>query len=180
MAERLVRAGKRFASALRAEWTVAYVETPKLQRLPAARRDAILRVLRLAEQLGAETVTLSAATMSEAILDYCRKHNITKLLMGKPSRRGWKRWLLGSVVDTVIAEAQNINVYLLGSTRDGSRRAGKRTTDCSARRRRQGSATGATSHASRHTGTTSGPSRSRPGAPPSPPACSAASPWPTW
>ncbi|CAL1240951.1 sensor histidine kinase KdpD [Candidatus Methylocalor cossyra] len=119
MAERLVRAGKRFASALRAEWTVAYVETPKLQRLPAARRDAILRVLRLAEQLGAETVTLSAATMSEAILDYCRKHNITKLLMGKPSRRGWKRWLLGSVVDTVIAEAQNINVYLLGSTRDG-------------------------------------------------------------
>jgi two-component system sensor histidine kinase KdpD len=33
------------------------------------------------------------------------------------SRRGWKRWLLGSVVDTVIGEAHNVNVYLLGSPR---------------------------------------------------------------
>jgi two-component system sensor histidine kinase KdpD len=121
LAERLVRAGKRFAAALRGEWIVAYVETPQLQRLPAKERDAVLRVLRLAEQLGAETVTLSAPEMSEAILDFASERNVTKIVMGKPSRRGWKRWLLGSVVDRIIGEAHNINVYLLGSPRGGAR-----------------------------------------------------------
>ncbi len=115
MAERLVRAGKRLSASLRAEWIVAYVETPKLQRLPAEKRDSILRILRLAEQLGAETVTLSAPEMSEAIIRFSRERNINKILVGKPMRRGWKRWLLGSVVDALISQAHNISIYLLGS-----------------------------------------------------------------
>ena len=122
LGERLVRAGKRFAVGLRGEWIVAYIETPELQRLPAEKRDGILRVLRLAEQLGAETVTLSANEMSEAIINFCNDRNITKIVMGKPSRRGWKRWLLGSVVDTLISEAHNINLYLLGSPQPGTSR----------------------------------------------------------
>jgi two-component system sensor histidine kinase KdpD len=116
LAERLVRAGKRLAASLRAQWIVAYVETPQLQRLTPEKRDAVLRVLRSAEQLGAETVTLSAPDMSEAIVDFSRERNVTKIVMGIPRRRGWRRWLLGSVVDRVISKAHNINVYLLGST----------------------------------------------------------------
>ncbi len=115
LAERLVRAGKRIAVGLRAQWGVLYVETPKLQRLPAEQRDRVLRALRLAEQLGAEAVTLSAPDMSEAIIEFCRKHNINKIVLGKPGRRGLKRWLLGSVVDELISQAHNINIYLLGS-----------------------------------------------------------------
>jgi two-component system sensor histidine kinase KdpD len=115
LAERLVRAGKRFAVSLRADWIVVYVETPELQRLPAEKRDAVLKVLRVAEQLGAETVTLSSPAMSEAILKFASERNVTKIMMGKPSRRGWRRFALGSVVDTLIAEAHNINIYLLGS-----------------------------------------------------------------
>jgi two-component system sensor histidine kinase KdpD len=121
LAERLVRAGKRLAASLRAEWIVAYVETPQLQRLSAEKRDAVLRVLRTAEQLGAETVTLSSPEMSAAIVDFSRERNVTKIVMGKPSRRGWKRWLLGSLVDKVIDEAHNINVYLLGSSQSESK-----------------------------------------------------------
>ncbi|MGZ5050492.1 MAG: DUF4118 domain-containing protein [Methylobacter sp.] len=117
IAERLVRAAKRLATGLHAQWIVCYVETPELQRLPAERRNEVLRILRLAEQLGAETVTLSGPDMSQEILNLARSRNATKIVMGKPRRRGWKRWLLGSVVDTVITEAHNINVYLLGSPR---------------------------------------------------------------
>jgi len=115
LAERLVRAGKRLAASLRTEWVVAYVETPLLQRMPAERRDGILRVLRLAEQLGAETVTLSAPEMSSALIRFSRERNINKIVIGKPSRRGWRRWVLGSVVDVLISDAHNINIYLLGS-----------------------------------------------------------------
>jgi len=115
LAERLVRAGKRLANSLRAEWIVAYVETPQLQRMPAEKRDGVLRILRLAEQLGAETVTLSAPEMSGALIRFARERNINKIVIGKPSRRGWRRWLLGSVVDVLISHAHNINIYLLGS-----------------------------------------------------------------
>lgn len=118
LAERLVRAGKRFAAGLRAGWIVLYVETPELQRMSAEKRDGVLRILRLAEQLGAESATLNAPELSEAIIEFARERNVTKLVMGKPTRRGWKRWLLGSVVDALIAHAHNINIYLLGSPRD--------------------------------------------------------------
>lgn len=113
--ERLVRAGKRLAASLRADWIVLYIETPELQRLLAEKRDGILRILRFAEQLGAETVTLSVPKMSDAIIRFSNERNITKIVMGKPTQRGWKRLILGSLVDDLIRDAHNINLYLLGS-----------------------------------------------------------------
>lgn len=117
LAERLVRAGKRLAANLRADWLVAYVETPELQRLPSIKRDAVLRVLRLAEQLGAETVTLSSPIISDAIIKLARERNINKIVIGKPRRRGWRRWLFGSVVDVLISQADDMNLYLFGSSK---------------------------------------------------------------
>ena len=125
MAERLIRAGKRLAAGLRSEWIVAYVETPALQRLPAERRDAVPRMLSLAEQLGAETVTLTSSDMSRGIIDFALERNVTRIVMGKPGRRGWRRWLQGSVVDTVISEAHNISVHLLGSPRGTNPESGE-------------------------------------------------------
>ena len=121
IAERLVRAGKRLAASLRSKWIVAYVETPQLQRLPAEKRDSVLRILRFAEQLGAETITLSAPEISEAIIKLCRERNINRIVVGKPGRRGWKRWLLGSVVDELVGHAHNINIFMLGSPQKGMR-----------------------------------------------------------
>ena len=50
-----MRAAKRMAEGLGAEWIVAYVETPAQVRLPAEARDRVAQTMRLAEQLGAET-----------------------------------------------------------------------------------------------------------------------------
>src|SRR6266851_3909392 len=71
-ASQLVRAGRRLATRLGAQWIVAYVETPAAAKLPQADRDRVVQTLRLAEQLGAETVTLSGTTMSEELLAYAR------------------------------------------------------------------------------------------------------------
>lgn len=68
-AEQLVRAGKRMADALDAEWTVVYVETPALLRLSEAERDRRIDLLRLAESLGAETVTLDGPSAAAALLE---------------------------------------------------------------------------------------------------------------
>ena len=53
-AERLVRAGKRTADRLDAEWLVVFVETPDLLRLSEQERNRRIAILRLAESLGAE------------------------------------------------------------------------------------------------------------------------------
>jgi len=118
LAEPLIRAGKRLASSLHADWIVAYIETPQLQRLAPAARDEVLGYLRLAEELGADTVTLSAPEMSAAILEYAREKNVSKIVFGKPTRTGWRRWLLGSVVDVVVREAHDFDVYLLACDKE--------------------------------------------------------------
>ncbi|HXC39528.1 MAG TPA: universal stress protein, partial [Burkholderiales bacterium] len=115
LAERLIRAGRRLATAAHADWIVAYVETPALQRMPAGARDEVMRQLRRAEQLGARSVALSGQSMSAAILDYARSQNVTRIVLGKPTRTGWRRWLLGSVVDTVVREAEGMELHLIGA-----------------------------------------------------------------
>ena len=109
-----MRAGRRLATSLRAPWIVAYIETPQLQKLPAGARDQVMETLRLAEELGAETVARSGQTISEEILDLVHSRNVTKVVMGQPTRRGWQRWLLGSVVDAIAGEDRDFDLYLVG------------------------------------------------------------------
>ncbi|MGA9851807.1 MAG: sensor histidine kinase KdpD [Gammaproteobacteria bacterium] len=119
--EKLVRVGKRLADASRAEWLVVYFETPDLLFLPEKQRQAVAQVLTLAESLGAETLTLSASTyFSDEVLEYAHTRNVTKIVMGKPHRRGWRRWLFGSIVDSIVAGSGPIDVNIV-STGDAPR-----------------------------------------------------------
>jgi two-component system sensor histidine kinase KdpD len=113
-AENLVRAAYRLAQLFRAEWIVVYVETAKLQRLSREQRDAILRTLKLAEELGAETVTLSGYRLADEVIAYARTRNASRIVLGKPSLSGWKRWMLGSLVDTIVRQARDIDIHVVG------------------------------------------------------------------
>jgi two-component system, OmpR family, sensor histidine kinase KdpD len=89
-AERVVRAAARLAGQLSAEWHAIYVETPGLQRLPAARRERILGTLTLAKELGATTAVIADADVAASVVDYARSHNLSKLVIGRdPARRLW-------------------------------------------------------------------------------------------
>ena len=118
---RLVRAAKRMAEGLGAEWIVAYVETPSQVRLPPEARDRVSQTMRLAEQLGAETHTLTGARMSEEILAFARARNVSKIVVGKPARPVWKRIAMGSIVDTLVEGSGEIDVYVISGDRDDSR-----------------------------------------------------------
>jgi two-component system sensor histidine kinase KdpD len=89
-AERVVRAAARLAGQLNAEWHAVYVETPALQRLPAARRERILGTLSLAKELGATTAVIADADVAPSVVAYARDHNLSKLVIGRdPARRLW-------------------------------------------------------------------------------------------
>ncbi|HTN49015.1 MAG TPA: sensor histidine kinase KdpD [Burkholderiaceae bacterium] len=114
--ETLVRAGKRLAAALHAEWIVVYVETPDLIRLPEEKRNRRIAWLRLAETLGAESVTLGGHSAADELVHYARTRNVTRLLLGEPSRKGLRRWLRPSTVDHVLARIRGVDVTVVKTT----------------------------------------------------------------
>ncbi len=114
--ESLVRAGKRLAAALHAPWIVVYVETPDLIRLPEAERNRRIAWLRLAESLGAETVTLGGHSAGAELVSYAQTRNATRVLLGAPSRKGFARWLRPSTVDHVLARIRGIDVTVVKTT----------------------------------------------------------------
>jgi two-component system sensor histidine kinase KdpD len=116
----LVRAARRMATRLKARWIVAYVETPAQLRLPQHKRDRLTQTLRLAEQLGAETVTLNGSNISEEILNYARTRNATKIVVGKPARPRWQEILFGSTVNTLVRKSGLIDVYVIHGEFDDS------------------------------------------------------------
>ena len=89
--EKLVRTAARLAARLGSEWHAVWVETPRLNRLSEARRRTILKTLQLAQELGAETATLSDPDEAQAVLRYAREHNLGKIVTGRRPLRRWHR-----------------------------------------------------------------------------------------
>ncbi len=114
-AENLVRAARRLGAALDAEWTVLYVETPALQRLPEVDRDRILGALRLAESLGGKSVVVGGGDVATAVLEYARAQSMSRILVGRPHRRGWRKWIVGSTADRIVAGAPDLDVAIIGA-----------------------------------------------------------------
>ena len=109
----LVRAARRMAAGLHAKWIAVYVQTPEHLRRPEAERERVVQTLRLAEQLGAETVTLSAHRVSEEILNYARARNVSKIIVGKPLRSKVKEIVFGSVVADLVRGSGEIDIYVI-------------------------------------------------------------------
>jgi two-component system, OmpR family, sensor histidine kinase KdpD len=118
-AEHMVRSAARQAARLNVEWTAVYVETPRLQRLPREERERILRVVKLAQELGARTAILTGNDPVEEIVHYARSHNIATVVVGRGAERRlpWRR----SVSDIIAKAAPEMDVVEIGR---GARDAG--------------------------------------------------------
>jgi two-component system sensor histidine kinase KdpD len=87
-AEHTIRSTARLASQLGTAWHAIYIETPALQRLPAPRREQILRTLKLAEDLGAITAVIPGSDIAREAVEYARSHNLSKIVLS----RGHPTW----------------------------------------------------------------------------------------
>lgn len=117
-AEQVVRAAARLADRLDANWHAVYVETPALQRLPEEERRRILKVLQLAQELGAETATIAGTDVAKAFVDYARKHNVAKLIMGRRPIHPFYFWhrSIGQCVTRLAPEIDLLHVAQTVST----------------------------------------------------------------
>ena len=123
LAEKLVRAARRLADELNAEWFAIYVEVASKPELNPANRERIGRTLQLAEELGAKARTMAGQSIHETVLAYARKHNVTKIVIGKPPRPHWWERTRDSVIDRLIYASGDVDVYVLSAERESGKLA---------------------------------------------------------
>ena len=110
---RLVRGARRLAARLRAEWMVAWVESPDQPALSEGERRQLAGAFALAEQLGAETATITGPSVTEAVLRFARERNVSKLVVGKPAHPRWRDRLRGSLVDDIVRTSGDLDVFVI-------------------------------------------------------------------
>lgn len=123
LGERLVRAARRLAGELNAGWTALYVETPGHLRPASDEQARLARTLYLAEELGGRALTVQGRSIAATAVDYARRHNVTKIVVGKPLAARWKQLLQGTVVDQIVQMSGPIDVYVISSEPDSHHRA---------------------------------------------------------
>lgn len=89
---RIVRSAARIAARLDVPWHVIYVETPKLRHLSEKLRLQTLKSLKLAQEMGSETASLSGSDAIATIIDYARDHNLSKVIVGRDHAQSWRPW----------------------------------------------------------------------------------------
>ena len=111
----LIRSAARLAAGLRCPWVATYVEAATLTSLSDSDRERLEAHLRVAESLGATITRLSGNRVSEALLAYARRHNVSRILIGKPTHsRIWDR-LRGSLLDEVVRGSGDIDVHVISA-----------------------------------------------------------------
>ena len=113
---RLIRAAKRLADSLGAEWVAVTSNRRKRADMSPKDRSRLLAHLRLAERLGAETATISGDDMVEETIAYAQQRNVTKIVVGKSELSAALVSPTQSPADRLIRESGEIDVYVIHGT----------------------------------------------------------------
>ena len=95
-----------------------YVETPAHHRRSTrSQRSSWTRAPATCRETGGHSPSPSSGlTFASTVIDYARQHNITRIIIGKTLRPRWQEYVFGSVVDQLIHDSGNIDVYVISSS----------------------------------------------------------------
>jgi Osmosensitive K+ channel histidine kinase len=113
-----VRTTRRLSDELNAEWFAVHVNLTSKPELNPANVERAAKTMQLAEELGARTRTLTGRSIPETVLAYAKKHNVTKIVVGKPNHPRWMEMLSGSIVDQLIYASGDIDIYVINEQPD--------------------------------------------------------------
>ena len=109
----LIRATHRIAEAQGAKWFALYVETPSHTRLSPKDQELVSQALYLAAKLGGHPVKVSGFRIGDEILAFARDNRVSKIFVGKPFERRWRRFLGLSLVDHLIWNCGPIDIFVI-------------------------------------------------------------------
>jgi len=121
LAPKVVRTGRRMAASLKAPWYVLAVETSKMDKTGRG-YQLRQRALRIAEQNGAQVITLQSERPGDAILEFARNKGITKLIIGRSIRPIWVDYLRGFLVEHIIRHSGEIDIYIITGKNEARRK----------------------------------------------------------
>lgn len=107
---RVVRAAKRMAEAFNCPWIAVHVEHPE-ENTEDSERSA--DILKHAENLGAEPVTISGKDVIQSIIEYAHLRGATRIVIGKTGRGRISQLFRSSLVDRLLKESGDIDVFVV-------------------------------------------------------------------
>ncbi|TWU06281.1 sensor histidine kinase [Stieleria varia] len=120
----VIRSAKRLANAIQAELVAVHIENASTQQLPSEARNRLVNHLRLAERLGAETVTLAGDDLVAETLSLAKRKNVTKIVIGKSdASRRWFRQR-ASITDRLIQDSGEVDIYVIRGKATGDSMVG--------------------------------------------------------
>ena len=108
----ILRTAARMATAFKAEFTALYVKTPDTSALSDEDDRQLHANLELAEQLGANVVSVYGDDVAFQLAEFARLSGVSKLVMGRNTAR---RSLLGrsELTDRLIELAPSLDIYII-------------------------------------------------------------------
>ncbi len=107
--EKIIRNSSRIADKLDAYWYVLYIETERdsFENLNLALQRHLINNFKMATGLGAVTDKLKAKNIVDGIMEYASQKDITKIVVGKPSRGlSFKKLLKGNIINKLMEELE--------------------------------------------------------------------------
>lgn len=133
-AEYVVRSAHRLSQQLECDLHVITIEATRAAPAAQSVQDRLQGVLALADSLGARSETLAGGDMVDAVVRYVRRHNVTKVLIGRTRASGLQRlrlslsalftaalspgwiWHRHSFADMLAAACPEIDIIRLGAS----------------------------------------------------------------
>lgn len=113
---KLLRAAKRMAASLQADWIAVYVDIPTI-RSSDVKRDLAIQNLRFAEQLGAQTRIISGFDIVSEVMGFAREQNVTQIMIWKFVDAPWRDLIFRSLAHEFLRKSGDIDVYIMTGTR---------------------------------------------------------------
>jgi two-component system sensor histidine kinase KdpD len=113
--ERLIRVGARMAGRLATNWYAVYVAKPDEDK-GHGDPDGFHRLeeyRRMARDLGAQVVTLTDKSVSDALIRFAQQESISHVIFGQPVRSRLDILLRGSVLNRFLAEIRDVTVQVV-------------------------------------------------------------------
>lgn len=117
--KKLIRRGARIAKRYKCEWIVATVNcTHALATTPSKKcLDMLSSHFKLAEQLGAETITLTGKSVSRELVRFASQKHITQIIIGHANRSFWQMVFRGSPATKILRRAKDIEIHVIPDNR---------------------------------------------------------------
>ena len=113
--ERLIRVGARVAGRLATNWYAVYVARPGEDEGhgdPEA-HQRLQDFQRMARDLGAQVVTITDKSVSDALIRFAQQETISHVIFGQPVRSRWDILLRGSVLNKFLSQIRDVTVQVV-------------------------------------------------------------------